>query len=317
MLLVTGGAGMIGSNLVAGLNEKGRKDIVIVDNMGQADKFRNLNALDFHDLAHKDNLDQVLAFYKDSLEVVFHQGACSATTEKDSNYLLANNFEVSKKLFNFCQEHDIPFIYASSASVYGNGENGFAENRRNEDPLNGYAFSKHLFDQWIRDHKDQISSPVVGLRYFNVYGPQENHKGRMASVIWQFHQQIQKEGKIRLFEGSDQFLRDFIHVDDVVRANLHFMESHVSGIFNVGTGAARSFLDIAKVMQEENPGTEIEFIPFPDDLKGKYQAFTQADLTEITNTNFDNNFVNLEDGVRSYARILRESNGYLIHPSRR
>lgn len=307
---------MIGSNLVAGLNQIGRRDIVIVDHLGQSDKYLNLNALDFSDLAHKDRLMEVLRFYRDSLEVVFHQGACSATTEKDSNYLLANNFEVSKALFNFCQECDIPFIYASSASVYGNGELGFVEERRCEEPLNGYAFSKHMFDNWVREQMDQISAPVVGMRYFNVYGPQENHKGRMASVIWQFHQQIQKEGKIRLFEGSDTFLRDFIHVDDIVRANLHFMQSHTSGIFNLGTGSARSFLDIAKIMKEENPGSEIEFIPFPDDLKGKYQAYTQADLSALQSSGFDTNFVKLEEGVRSYARILKEQRGLLLHPSK-
>lgn len=316
MILVTGGAGMIGSNLVAGLNRMGRRDIVIVDNLGSSDKYLNLNALDYSDLAHKDRILEVLNFYRDSLEIVYHQGACSATTEKDSNYLLANNFEFSKLLFNFCQEHDIPFVYASSASVYGNGELGFSEQRRCEEPLNGYAFSKHLFDNWVREQMDQISSPVVGLRYFNVYGPQENHKGRMASVVWQFHHQIQKEGRIKLFEGSDQFLRDFIHVEDVVRANLFFLERSISGIFNLGTGQARSFMDIARMMQEENPGSEIEIVPFPADLQGKYQAYTQADMSSFLAQGLDPNFISLEQGVRDYARILGQNRGLLSHPSK-
>lgn len=315
MILVTGGAGMIGSNLIYGLNQIGRKDILVVDNLGSEDKFRNLNALDYSDIVHKSKLDYLLTFYRESIECVFHQGACSATTEKDCNYLLTNNFEVSKQLFNFCQEQNIPFIYASSASVYGNGENGFSEARMCEEPLNGYAYSKHLFDQWVREQMETISAPVMGLRYFNVYGPQENHKGRMASVIWQFHQQIQKEGRIRLFEGSGDFIRDFIHIHDVVRANLFLMQNPQTGIYNVGTGQAESFLKIAEIMQSDYPGSSIEFVPFPEDLKGKYQKFTQADMTQLFGLGFNTSFVSLEEGVRSYVRILKESNGLLRHPS--
>jgi ADP-L-glycero-D-manno-heptose 6-epimerase len=320
MLLVTGGAGFIGSQIVAGLNAQGRKDILIVDHLGQSDKYLNLNALDFIDIWDRSELDYVLKEWAGDIEAVLHQGACSATTEKDMDYLLSNNLRVSQQLFDFCQRRGIPFLYASSASVYGNGERGFVEERHCEQPLNGYASSKHLFDQWMR--KQDVRIPVAGLRYFNVYGPQENHKARMASVIWQFFRQFQKEGVFRLFDGSEGFLRDFIHVDDVVKVNLFLLKKMLAGdlaglhLFNVGTGEARAFIDIANILLEEWQGARLERIPFPADLQGKYQKFTQADLGALRGAGFKDPFLSLEEGVRAYARNLIEKDGLLEHPTR-
>jgi ADP-L-glycero-D-manno-heptose 6-epimerase len=320
MILVTGGAGFIGSQIVAGLNAIGRSDILIVDHLGQSDKYLNLNALDFIDIRDRSELDDVLREWAGDIEVVLHQGACSATTEKDMDYLLMNNLRVSQELFDFCQRRGIPYLYASSASVYGNGERGFREERSCEQPLNGYASSKHLFDQWMR--RQDVRIPVAGLRYFNVYGPQENHKGRMASVIWQFYRQYQKDGVFRIFDGSETFLRDFIHVRDVVDVNLHLMHRMLRGemtglhLLNVGTGQARSFMDIADLLLREWPNARLEKIPFPTDLQGKYQKFTQADVSALRLQGFHADFTSLEEGVRSYARNLVERDGFLEHPSR-
>ncbi|HOV15817.1 MAG TPA: ADP-glyceromanno-heptose 6-epimerase, partial [Spirochaetota bacterium] len=232
--------------------------------------------------------------------------------EYNGKYMLKNNFEYSKTLLDLAVKNDIKFIYASSASVYGNGDNGFVEKRECEYPLNVYAYSKFLFDQYVRNLKNQkISIQIVGLRFFNVYGPQENHKDKMASVIYHFHNQIIKEKKLKLFEGSDTFLRDFIHVDDIIKIILHFYKNDISGIYNSGTGRAESFLSIAKIMEKLYEDTKIEFIPFPEQLKGKYQKFTQADLTNLKNIGkYNDTFISLQDGVTNYVKILKESNGY-------
>jgi ADP-L-glycero-D-manno-heptose 6-epimerase len=201
--------------------------------------------------------------------------------------------------------------------VYGNGEDGFSEERRCEYPLNGYAYSKFIFDQYVRRLLPTFTAPVIGLRYFNVYGPQETHKGRMATVVYQFHKTLSSDGKLELFEGSDGFKRDFIHVDDVVAVNLHFLQKPKSGIFNVGTGVAESFLRIADIMVPLYAGGKVTTKPFPESLKGKYQAYTCADLTALRASGFTQSFIPLERGVASYVALLKSNQGHYRLPIKR
>lgn len=308
MIIVTGGAGFIGSNIIKKLNEEGIKDILVIDNFKNSEKYKNLNKLDFLDYIDKEDFIQNLENYKSlKIDTIFHQGACSNTMEYDGKYMMKNNYEYSKNLLNFAIENNIRFIYASSASVYGNGNNGFYESRECEYPLNIYAFSKYLFDNYVRNIINDASIQIVGLRYFNVYGPQENHKGKMASVVYHFHNQILEEGKIKLFEGSENFKRDFIYVKDAVNVIMFFFKNpEKRGIFNCGTGKARSFLDIANIMKElYEKKVEIEFIPFPEQLKGKYQTFTQADLANLKDIGYNSKFYNLEEGMKDYVDVLK------------
>jgi len=247
-----------------------------------------------------------------NISAIFHQGACSSTTEQDGKYMMSNNYEYSKILLNHCLEHKTDFLYASSAAVYGNGENGFAEESKAEYPLNVYGFSKFAFDNYVRRVLPEAEIQILGLRYFNVYGPQENHKGRMASVAFHLFNQLQDSGKMGLFEGSEEFLRDFIHVADAVKINLHFYQTKSSGIFNAGTGKARSFTDIARTMQDINGTGEIEDIPFPEDLLGKYQKFTEAGLNNLRAAGYSEDFMSLEEGVRQYYEQLSSSDGLYI-----
>lgn len=312
MVVVTGGAGFIGSNIVYGLNKRGITDILIVDNLKNSLKHRNLNSLSFKDFVDKEEFINRLDSFR-NIKVIFHQGACSNTMETDGQYMIKNNYEYSKLLFEFAVKNKIRFLYASSASVYGDGKNGFREELECEYPLNIYAFSKYLFDQYVRKNWSRITTQVVGLRYFNVYGPQENHKGRMASVINHFHNEIKTEGKMKLFEGSKNFLRDFVYVDDVVDVNLFFFDNPIkNGIFNCGSGKARSFLDIAEIMKGIYKNSQIEFIPFPENLKGKYQTFTEASLSKLREVGYRKEFTSLEEGVRKYCEILDSSDGYYI-----
>ena len=312
MIIVTGGAGFIGSNIVRALNERGHKDIMVVDNLENATKHRNLNALFISDFVDKREFLELLPTLG-NVDAIFHQGACSSTTETDGRYMMNNNYSFSKTLLHHCLEQRIAFLYASSASVYGNGENGFREDRACEYPLNVYAFSKFMFDNYVRRilQQQKPDTQVLGLRYFNVYGFQENHKGSMASVINHFYRQLQEGKPMRLFEGSEGFLRDFIFVDDVVEVNMHFYASGQSGIYNCGTGHARSFTDIAHIIQTLEPQAPIESIPFPDQLKGKYQTYTQADSHNLREAGYRPPFTSLEDGVTQYYRALQEREGYL------
>ncbi len=311
MLVVTGGAGFIGSNIVRGLNDAGEENILVVDNLSNAQKHLNLNRLSFADYMDKDvflaNLSRI-----PNVSAIFHQGACSSTTEQDGKYMMSNNYEYSKILLNHCLENKIDFLYASSAAVYGNGDNGFAEESKAEYPLNVYGFSKFAFDNYVRRVLPEAEIQILGLRYFNVYGPQENHKGCMASVAYHLFNQLQDSGKMRLFEGSEEFHRDFIHVADAVKINLHFYQAKSSGIFNAGTGKARSFTDIARTMQSMHGSGEIEDIPFPEDLLGKYQKFTEAGLDNLRAAGYSNDFMSLEEGVRQYYEQLSSSEGLYI-----
>lgn len=313
MILVTGGAGFIGSNIVKGLNSMGIEDILIADNLSNGHKCRNMNALKFRDYIDKEDLlKRVEEGGKWDFDMIIHQGACSSTTEWDGKYMMSNNYEYSKTLFRYAAEGGARFIYASSASVYGNGDKGFAENPENENPLNVYAFSKYLFDQWVRRESEKTENQVVGLRYYNVYGPQENHKGKMASTAWHFFHQLRKEGKTRLFEGSEKFIRDFIYVEDLFNVVRFFIENgDKSGIYNCGTGKAESFLEIAKTLIEIEGKGSIEYVPFPEELKGKYQAFTEADMGKLRSAGYKGSFRPVKEGVRDYYRYLSENEGYL------
>ena len=310
MIIVTGGAGFIGANLVEALNRRGRTDILVVDNLENGVKCLNLADLEIADyLDKRDFLERVRAGDLPAPEVVFHQGACSATTEWNGRYVMDNNFEYSKVLLHWCQAHGAPFIYASSASVYGAGPN-FTEGRENEHPLNAYAYSKFLFDQYVRRRLPEARAQIVGLRYFNVYGPREGHKGSMASVAYHFNQQLKEGDEVRLFEGSDGYgpgeqRRDFVYVGDVVDINLWFWDHpEVSGIFNAGTGRAQTFNDVARAVIAWHGRGRIRYIPFPEHLKGRYQSYTQADLTALRAAGYDRPFKTVEEGVRTYLDWL-------------
>ena len=315
MIIVTGGAGFIGSNIIKGLNKEGYEDILIVDDLKNGDKSRNMNALKFSDFIDKEDfLDFLEHFGNKNIEAIFHQGACTDTMETNGKYMLKNNYEYSKKLFHFATKRKIPFIYASSASVYGRGKKGFNENRNNENPLNVYAFSKFLFDQYVRNYINKVDSQVVGLRYFNVYGQQENHKGRMSSPVLKFYKQLKKEKKAKVFEGSEDFLRDFIYVNDVVDVNLFFLKNPDKiGIYNCGTSEPNSFIDVAEHLIGLFSEGEIETIPFPDKLKGKYQDFTKADLTKLKKAGYNKEFTGLKKGIKSYFNYLKNNEGYLYY----
>jgi ADP-L-glycero-D-manno-heptose 6-epimerase len=313
MIIVTGGAGFIGSNLVKALNDKGLTDVLVVDDLTEGIKFRNLVDCQVIDYLDKDDFLQMVKQEKnftEKVEAVFHQGACSTTTEWDGRYMMENNYTYSKELLHYCLKLKIPFIYASSAAVYGTGEN-FREARENEAPVNVYGYSKYLFDEYVRRFVTEPESQVVGLRYFNVYGPREQHKGSMASVAWHLNQQIQASGKVRLFEGSGGYAngdqrRDFIHVDDVVKINLWMLENSASGIVNVGTGASRPFNDVAKAIVSWHGEGQVEYIEFPEHLKDSYQSFTEADISSLRQMGYKNDFLSVEDGVKQYLDVLNQ-----------
>ena len=311
MIVVTGGAGFIGSNIIKGLNNAGEDKIIVVDNLSNPEKHLNLNSLSIEDYVDKNDFLKRLKNFRE-IKTIFHQGACSSTTEMDGKYMMSNNFEYSKILLNFSLENKINFIYASSGSVYGNGSKGFIEKREGEYPLNVYGFSKFAFDNYVRNILPVSESQVTGLRYFNVYGPQENHKKRMASVAFHFFKQLMETRKIKIFEGSKSFSRDFIYVLDIVKLNLFFYESKTNGIFNSGTGKARSFFEIANIMKNLNGEGEIEEVSFPDDLKGKYQEFTEADLINLRKAGYNNEFFSIEEGLSQYFDLLTKNDGFYI-----
>lgn len=312
MIVVTGGAGFIGSNLVLGLNARGLGDILVVDDLTDGRKFHNLLGADIQDYLDKDIfLEQIRAGadFGGRVEAVFHQGACSTTTEWDGRFMMDSNYEYSKALFHYCRERRIPFIYASSASVYGAGP-VFREDPAHERPLNVYGYSKYLFDQYVRRKLPRVTSQVVGLRYFNVYGPRENHKASMASVAFHLNNQLLAQAKVRLFEGCDGYAdgeqrRDFIYVGDVVDVNLWFLENpQVSGIFNCGTGRSQSFNDVAKAVLAHHGRGELEYIPFPEHLRGRYQSFTEADMAALRRAGYNGTFKSVEEGVALYMAWL-------------
>lgn len=317
MYIVTGGAGFIGANLVSTLNRRGDSNILVVDDLKQGDKFLNLRDLeiaDYMDLHEFRDLLRSGRLRNTRIRAIFHQGACSDTMEYNGQYMMDNNYTYSKELFHFAQEQNVPFIYASSAATYG-GSKVFVEHPDNEKPLNVYGYSKLLFDQYVQRHLPRCVSAVAGLRYFNVYGPREDHKGRMASMIHQMYHQILGAGVVKLFTGSGGYgdgeqRRDFIHVEDVVKVNLFLADSgSVQGIFNVGTGKSRAFNDVARTLIERLGQGEIQYVPMPEVLKEKYQSFTEADISRLRAVGYDAPFHSLEEGIAAFvvARKQRDA----------
>ena len=325
-IVVTGAAGFIGSNLVRALNARGETDIIAVDNLQDADKVRNLADCDLADYLDQDEfIARITAGdFEDDITAVLHQGACANTMETDGRFMLRNNYRYSVSLLDHCQDNDIPFLYASSASVYG-ARTAFTEERVNEAPLNVYGYSKLLFDQYVRRMLPERTAQVAGFRYFNVYGPREQHKGAMASVAFHLFHQYMSTGRVKLFEGSGGYgageqRRDFVFVDDVVKVNLDFLDHPGrSGIFNLGTGRAETFNDVALATvnaclarDAKSPLTlpellhrgALEYIPFPPKLVGKYQSFTQADLTALRAAGYQAPMLAVAQGVTRYVESL-------------
>ena len=305
-IIVTGAAGFIGCNNTIALNKRGYTDILAVDNLTKADKFLNLSECQISDYMDKhDFIDLVRQGKMPRPEAVFHQGACSDTMATDGRYVMDNNYRYTLELYHWCQREKVPFIYASSAATYG-ASTTFVEDVKYEGPLNCYGYSKYLFDQVLRRDmaRGAVVSPVTGFRYFNVYGPREGHKGSMASVAFHLNTQLNNGESPKLFEGSDGFKRDFVYVGDVAAVNLWFWENGVSGIFNLGTGRAESFQAVADATLAYHKKGSIEYIPFPDKLKGRYQAFTQADLTNLRAAGYDKPFKTVAEGVTEYMAWL-------------
>ena len=324
--IVTGAAGFIGANIVRALNQRGETSILAVDNLSNAEKCANLVDCEIAEYLDQDEFLSRLADgdFDDDVAAVLHQGACSDTMETDGRYMMRNNYRYSISLLEWCQDNDVPFLYASSASVYGGGR-AFREERACEAPLNVYGYSKFLFDQYVRGMLRQRTAQVAGFRYFNVYGPREQHKARMASVAFHFFHQYRAEGRVKLFEGADGYAageqrRDFVYVDDVVKVNLDFLDHpERSGIFNLGTGAASTFNDVAcatinALRKAEGKAAlslpdlvaagAIGYVPFPPALVGKYQSYTQADLTRLRAAGYQAPMVGVAEGVARYVERL-------------
>jgi ADP-L-glycero-D-manno-heptose 6-epimerase len=328
--IVTGACGFVGANIVKALNERGITDIVAVDNLTRADKFKNLVDCEISEYIDKQDFIEVVEAGEldGDVEALIHQGACSDTMETDGRYMMENNYRYSLALLEWCQEEGVPFLYASSASVYGGGSI-FKEQREHEAPLNVYGYSKFLFDQAVRRHLPERGAQIAGFRYFNVYGARESHKGRMASVSYHFFNQYRANGKVKLFAGSGGYedgeqRRDFVSVEDVVKVNLFFLDHpDVSGIFNLGTGRSQSFNDVAVATvnacraMDSKPALDlaglkaegaIEYVPFPEQLKGKYQSFTQADVSALREAGYKDAFFTVEEGVARYIPWLATQN---------
>ena len=312
MIVVTGGSGFIGTNLVRSLLKLNYKVLVIEELDRNSHKFKNIDALDIvdcigHNVFIRDLLNDK---YKNKIEYIFHLGACSKTTEPDREYIMDVNLNYSKILFEYAANNNIKMVYASSASVYGSGSI-FREDQANESSLNHYSESKLLFDNYVRENLDKVDSQIVGIRYFNVYGPYEQHKEVMSSVIFHFYNQIKDTGKLKLFRGSHGYSdgeqrRDFVYVKDTIDIKIWFMHNNISGIFNVATGKSRSFNDVANSVLDFFNSGHIEYIDFPDGLEEQYQAFTEADLTNLRNVGYKGLSTELEDGIKSYLSFLSE-----------
>lgn len=321
MIIVTGGAGFIGSAIVWRLNQLGKDDIVIVDELGNEDKWKNLVGLKFADFIHKDDfismiLDEGISF---DVESIIHMGANSSTTEKDADHLFSNNYEYTKELCKYALWRDIRFIYASSAATYGNGSLGFDDDENKLEtlrPLNMYGYSKQLFDVWAK--RNGALNKIVGLKYFNVYGPNEYHKEDMRSVVHKAFEQVRDAGKVRLFKSKNKDykdggqMRDFIYVKDAVDMTLFFLDKKdKNGIFNVGTGKARTWNDLVKALFDAvGKPINIEYIDLPQHLTEKYQYFTEASLSKIRSAGYKQPTTTLEEGVTDYVKNYLLKNSY-------
>jgi ADP-L-glycero-D-manno-heptose 6-epimerase len=316
MYVVTGAAGFIGSHIVKGLNERGVREILAVDDLTRGSKFENLS-------------DCLLADYMDKREfhekmtqgvlgmrpkVILHQGACTDTMEGDGRYMMENNFTFSRTLLEYALLHHVPFVYASSGAVYGRSRSN-AVGTENERPINVYGFSKLVFDEYVRTRLKSATTTVAGLRYFNVYGPRETHKGRMASMVYQLYRQLKETGEARLFQGTDGYgdgeqRRDFVYVEDLVKVNLFYArDPGFKGIVNVGTGRSRTFNDVANSLIKLLGRGKVVYIPFNPELKGKYQSFTEAVLDELRDSGYSDEFTALEEGIEATVACWESPNG--------
>lgn len=321
MIIVTGGAGFIGSCVVRSLNEAGRSDIVIVDNISETDKWMNMRNKKYIKYVHKSKFLEELPTYK-NVEAIVHMGAQSSTTERDFDYLWENNFEYTKALWKYCAEKHISFIYASSAATYGDGSLGFNDRMDIDQllPLNGYGYSKQLFDQWVKHQAKIFPAQHCGLKFFNVYGPNEYFKGSMASMVFHGFNQIKETGKVKLFKSCNPNykdggqLRDFVYVKDICKVIMWLLvNKHVSGLFNVGTGRAQSFAELAEATfhaLELEPN--IEYIDMPEKLRGKYQYYTKAEMSRLYDAGYPFEFMDVEKGVRDYVQGHLDKN-YLTY----
>ncbi len=310
MIIITGAAGFIGSVILRHFNDKGHDNILVVDKLGEKNKWKNLNNKRFIDFCDKDDFIVNLDRFK-GIDAIIHMGACTDTAEFNLDYLIKNNYEYSKNLFEYSAQNNIPFIYASSAATYGSGENGYDDEMTNISlltPLNPYGFSKQIFDQWLLRQTD-IPPFWAGFKFFNVYGPNEYHKGRMASVIFHTFNQINETGKVKLFKSHrpdcmhGEQKRDFVYVKDVAKIIYFFYENRPEkGIFNIGTGKARTFNDLAEnVIKNSKIKAYIEYIDMPEDIRDKYQYFTEAKINKLRNAGYNKDFYSLEEGIRDYV----------------
>lgn len=307
--IVTGGAGFIGSAIVWKLNQLGESDILIVDRLDSSDKWKNLAPLKFADYLDADDFISSLDRFKNA-QILLHLGACSATTERDSHFMMRNNYEFTKTLANWSIENETRFIYASSAATYGDGANGMADGTDELEklrPLNVYGYSKHLFDLYAK--RNNLFDKIVGLKYFNVFGPNENHKDDMRSLVNKAFAQIRETGKLQLFKSANpdyadgEFGRDFVYVKDVVEMTVHFIENRSSGLFNIGSGEMHTWNELAKAIFDAlDTPPNIEFVAMPEHLRDRYQYHTQSDLTRIRQTNYDRPMMSLPDSVADYVQ---------------
>jgi ADP-L-glycero-D-manno-heptose 6-epimerase len=313
MIVVTGGAGFIGSAIVWRLNQLGKDNILVVDELAEDEKWKNLVSLNFTDYLDKDNfIEKIIDGDPDlDIEAIIHMGACSSTTEKDAGYLMHNNFKYTQELAKYCLGNNVRFIYASSAATYGNGEQGYDDNENELDalrPMNMYGYSKQLFDLWAK--KNNLLDKIVGLKFFNVYGPNEFHKGDMRSVVHKAYGQIKETGKVNLFKSykkdyeDGEQMRDFIYVKDAVDMTLFFLENKdKNGIFNIGTGNARTWNDLVTIIFKSlNKQANVEYIEMPESIRDKYQYFTQANLHKLFDAGYDQPITSLEDGINDYVK---------------
>ncbi len=322
MIIVTGGAGFIGSALIAALNKRQIADILVVDELDSDEKWKNLRNLSFADYVEKDDFLEMVLENKLSppIEAVFHLGACTSTTETNASYLIKNNYEYTKLLAQWATDADVRFIYASSAATYGDGSAGFSDDEGQIDkltPLNMYGYSKQLFDLWAR--RTNLLKKIVGLKYFNVFGPNEYHKGDMRSFVLKAFKQINAKGKVGLFKSykpefkNGEQKRDFIYIKDVADMTLFFLDKpQISGLFNIGTGKPRTWNDLAKaVFAAMGKEPNIEYIEMPDSIRSQYQYFTEADISKLRKAGYNKKTASLEDAIKDYVQNYLQKNGYL------
>jgi ADP-L-glycero-D-manno-heptose 6-epimerase len=319
MIVVTGGAGFIGSALIWRLNELNENNILVVDELGHEEKWKNLVPLRFKDFVNKNDFLSRLESHYYKINAIIHMGANSSTTEKDADHLLKNNYEYTKSLAIYSAQNNVRFIYASSAATYGDGAMGFNDDGSDLQklrPLNMYGYSKHLFDLWASDNK--LLNKITGIKYFNVFGPNEYHKGDMRSVVHKAYEQIKETGKVKLFKSAHpdykngEQMRDFIYVKDAVDMTLYFLNNNTGGIFNVGSGKARTWNDlISAIFSAMGKEKSIEYIDLPPHLSEKYQYYTQADMGRIKKAGYRNPVSSLEDGVTDYIRNYLMKNKFL------